>query len=147
MATTSLEDEVRAALERDPRIHHPVEIAIVVRAGVVTLRGTVGSFKQRRAAAEDAKSLEGVDEVIDELTVDVHGDVTFDDDEIRGAALQMLIWDSEVPSDAIDVKVANGWVTLKGQVRHQYQSDAAFDDVVKLHGVGGITNKIRVVTA
>lgn len=147
MTTANIEDEVRATLERDPRVRHPVEIAIAVSNGVVTLRGTVGSFKQRRAAVHGVKSLKGVSDVIDELQVDPHGDACFDDDEIRGAALQMLIWDSEVPADAVEVKVANGWVTLKGEVRHQYESDAAFEDVAKLHGVGGITNRIIVVTA
>jgi hypothetical protein len=33
------------------------------------------------------------------------------------------------------------------EVRHQHESDAAFEDVAKLEGVGGITNAIRVVTA
>jgi len=45
------------------------------------------------------------------------------------------------------VTVRNGWVTLRGEVRHQFQSDAAFEDVARLEGVGGITNEIRVVTA
>jgi osmotically-inducible protein OsmY len=46
-------------------------------------------------------------------------------DEIRGAGLQNLIWDAEVPSDSIDVKVQDGWATLKGDVSFQFQSDAA----------------------
>ena len=83
---------------------------------------------------------------MDELTVKWFGDQR-SDDELRGAALQALIWDVEVPDDDIDVKVSDGWVTLKGEVRHQFESDAAFDDVARLQGVGGITNEIRVVTA
>jgi hypothetical protein len=31
--------------------------------------------------------------------------------------------------------------------RHQSESDAAFEAVVHVPGVGGITNKIKVVTA
>ena len=52
-----------------------------------------------------------------------------------------------VPPDRVEVKVANGWLTLKGEVKHQYDSDAAFEAVSGLPGVGGITNEIRVVTA
>ena len=59
--------------------------------------------------------------------------------------LETLIWDAEVPSDAIDVKVADGWVTLKGDVDSQLQSDAAFNDVASMRGVVGLTNQIRVV--
>ena len=64
--------------------------------------------------------------------------------EIRGAALQAPIWDVEVPSDSVDVKVDDGWVTLKGNVGYQFESDAAYDDVASLYGVYGITNEIKV---
>ena len=39
----------------------------------------------------------------------------------------------------------NGWVTLKGEVDHQYQSDIAFDHVASLYGVTGVTNDIETV--
>jgi hypothetical protein len=38
-------------------------------------------------------------------------------------------------------------LTVKGEVKHQSQSDAAFDAVRRLRGIGGITNKIVVITA
>jgi osmotically-inducible protein OsmY len=69
-----------------------------------------------------------------------------DDAEIRGAALQMLMWDVEIPAELLDVHVGDGWVTLKGDVDFQYQSDDAFDDVASLMGVVGVTNEIRVTT-
>ena len=67
-----------------------------------------------------------------------------EDDEIRGVALQALIWDTDVPSDLVDVKVEDGWITLKGDVRYQFESDAAYDDISSLYGVYGVTNEIRV---
>lgn len=69
-----------------------------------------------------------------------------DDDEICGVALQLLIWDTDVPSDLVDVEVENGWVSLKGHVTYQFQSDAAYDDVASMPGVHGITNEILVST-
>ena len=36
---------------------------------------------------------------------------------------------------------------MKGEVKHQYESNAAFEAVSGVPGVGGITNEIRVVTA
>ena len=66
------------------------------------------------------------------------------DAEVRGAALQRLQWDSEIPGDAIRVSVKDGWVTLKGDVVFQFQSDEAFNRVASLHGVTGVTNEIRV---
>jgi osmotically-inducible protein OsmY len=111
----------------------------------VTLRGSVSSFRQRRAAVQTAKSVPGVRGVEDELGIDLRD--RFEDGEIRGAALQVLIWDPDVPEDRINVTVKDGWLTLKGEVRHQHESDAAFEDVSRLRGVGGITNEIKVVTA
>jgi osmotically-inducible protein OsmY len=112
--------------------------------GIVTLRGTVESFGQRRAATEDTRKVDGVCEVDDQLKVNLLGGDRRDDDEIRGAALQILIWDTEVPSDVVDVKVEDGGVTLKGDVSYQFQSDAAYDDVATLYGVVGVSNEIRV---
>ena len=139
-----LEDAVIENLDHDPRLPDSAEIAVSVADGVVTLRGTVETFSQRRAAADDAKQIEGVYEVDDQLKVNLLGADRREDDEIRGVALQALIWDTEVPSDALDVHVEDGWITLKGDVSFQFQSDAAYDDVSSLYGVYGVTNEIKV---
>jgi osmotically-inducible protein OsmY len=138
-------NEVRAALDRDPRLARPGEVAVGEQNGTVTLRGSVASFRQRRAAVEIAKSVHGVSEVVDDLSVDLLD--RRQDDEIRGSALQALMTNVGVPAGRIDVSVANGWLTLKGEVKRQSESDAAFNAVSGLPGVGGITNKIQVITA
>jgi osmotically-inducible protein OsmY len=138
-------DLVRAVLESDPRLPHADEVAVDADRGIVTLRGTVGTFAQLRAAVADARRVPGVTDVYDELDVRLLNDDRRKDAEIRGAALERLIWDTELPGEDLDVHVKDGWVTLKGDVEHQYQSDAAFDDVARLHGVTGVTNEIKVV--
>ena len=143
LTNTPLEDEVKASLARDPRIPVRPRSRYRRNAGSCGLRGTVERFSQRRAAAEDAAKIDGVYEVVNHLKVNVLGVDRREDDEIRGAALQSLIWDADVP-DSVDVSVRDGWVTLKGQVNEQYQSDAAYDDVSRLYGVYGITNEIVV---
>jgi len=145
ISTEELQSAVRASLASDPRLPYPDEIAVDAYGGVVTLRGTVGSFAQQRAASADARRTAGVDEVYDELQVRLLDDERREDAEIRGAALQRLLWDPELRSDYVDVHVRDGWVTLKGEVDHQYQSDDAFDHVAGLRGVTGVTNKIKVV--
>jgi hypothetical protein len=40
----------------------------------------------------------------------------------------------------------NRGATLEGEVRHQHQSDAAFAATSGTAGVGGITNRITVVS-
>jgi hypothetical protein len=44
--------------------------------------------------------VEGVYEVINHLKVNLRGADRREDDEIRGAALQNLIWDAEAASDS-----------------------------------------------
>ena len=142
--STPLEKDVIARLADDARIADAAEIAVAGDGGIVTLRGTVGRFSQRRAAEHDARGVEGVYEVINHLKVDLLGADRREDDEIRGAALQSLIWDAEVPSDSIDATVQDGWVTLRGDVSYQFESDAAYADVSRLYGVAGVTNEIKV---
>jgi osmotically-inducible protein OsmY len=84
--------------------------------------------------------------VRDELNVRLLDEWTREDAEIRGVALQILMWDIEVPAESLDVKVKEGWITLEGTVNYQYESDAAYDDIASLYGVFGITNAIKVIT-
>jgi osmotically-inducible protein OsmY len=145
IANDRLEQAVRESLTEDPRIPYPDEIAVETYDGMVTLRGTVGSFAQDRAAVANARRTRGVYDVYDELQVRLLNRDRREDAEIRGAALQRLIWDPELISDYLDVEVKAGWLTLKGEVDYQYQSDKAFDHAASLHGVTGVTNDIKVV--
>lgn len=138
-------DQIRATLERDDRVPHPAEVAVSERHGTVTLRGSVGTPHQRRAIVKIARTVPGVLSVDDELSLDPRD--RWQDNEVRGAALQALMSNDAVPADRIDVTVANGWLTLKGEVKHQRENDAAFESVSALPGVGGITNEIKVITA
>ncbi len=142
---TLIGDEIRAQYVRDPRIPHPGEVAVSERAGAVTLRVTVTTPHQRHAAVEIAKSVRGVREVYDELSVDPRD--RWEDAEIRGAALQALMSSPGVPADQVEVRVDDAWLTMKGEVKHQHESDAAFEAVSQVPGVGGITNTITVITA
>jgi osmotically-inducible protein OsmY len=140
-----IEADVLAELNADPRLPSPSEIAVKAYDGAVALRGTVGSFAQRRAAGADAGKIQGVYDVDNQLQVRLLDSYAREDAEIRGAALQSLMLDSAIPSGALDVHVTDGWLTLKGEVDYQYQSDYAFDDVSKLFGIVGITNEIKVI--
>jgi osmotically-inducible protein OsmY len=141
----SIADQIKVALASDPRIHHPAEVAVSERAGTVTLRGTVASLHQRRTVVEIAGAASGVATVDDQLHIDPRDH--YQDDEVRGAALQALMSNAAVPADRLDVRVSAGWLTLKGAVKRQSESDAAFASVSGLVGVGGVTNEIKVVTA
>src|ERR1700742_2175715 len=90
-------NDVRNELAADPRLPYPDEIAIEAYDGIVTLRGTVGSFAQQRAAVVDARRTRGVVDVYDALEVRLLNEDRRRDAEIRGAALQRLAWDASLP--------------------------------------------------
>ena len=114
-----------------------------VRPGTLTLRGVVETFRQRHAAIDDVRQIEGVSGIDDQLEVKLGPMDRREDDEIRAAALQALIRDSEVPTESIDVSVRDGWVTLTGYVEYEPQRIAAFDRVATLDGVMGVSNEIK----
>jgi osmotically-inducible protein OsmY len=136
-------DGVRARYRENAVLPHPDSVAISEHDGTVTLRGTVSSLHQRRVAKDVAQSVPGVRNVMDELSIDPLDN--YQDHEIRGAALQALILSDDVPDDRIDVGVSAAWITLKGEVKHQADSNAAFEAVGGLPGAGGVTNAIKVV--
>jgi uncharacterized membrane protein YbhN (UPF0104 family) len=68
------EREVRAALERNPSVVNPTDISVSGDGASVTLRGVVPSSEQGDAAVQTAKSLPGVDEVVDQLEVQLRDD-------------------------------------------------------------------------
>ena len=138
---------IRAMFHDDDRLPAPDAIAVEAFSGDVILRGTVGSLPQARAAVNDARRTRGVLNVSNELEVRILKGDRREDAEIQGAALQRLIWDPEVPADYIDVSVKDGWVTLRGEIDYQFQSDAAFDHVATLRGVTGVTNHLKVTEA
>ena len=145
MPETQVTDEIRARYRGDARLPHHAEVAVSEKAGTVTLRGTVRSLHQRRVAIDIAKSVGGVSAVKDELVVDPRDH--WDDDQVRGAALQALVSRADVPDGMVEIHVADGWLTLSGQVKRQEESNAAFEAVSGLPEVGGVTNKIQVITA
>jgi osmotically-inducible protein OsmY len=142
-----IQDDVRNALADDPRIPYVNAIAVDAYGDTVTLRGTVGSFAEQRAAVADARRTRGVSDVYDELQLRLLDHDRREDAAIRGAALQRLMWDPQLVAGYLDVEVKDGWVTLKGDVDYQFQSDRAFDHATSLYGVTGVTNEIKVTQA
>ena len=141
-----IENDVRAALERDPRIKRPELITVSVdEIGTVVLRGAVGSLPQRHAAAHDARQIDGVFEVIvDGLEVHPPVGPIRGDDEVRAAVMQHLRSDPRIRSTHIRVSVMHGHVTLKGYVREETEYVAAAEVAASVSGVVGVTDQLEI---
>jgi len=135
--------DVNDELFWDPKIDSE-EIAVSTKDGVVTLRGTVGSYRQRREAQKAAERVWGVKEVDSELEVRILTEHRRDDAELRGDVLQALMLDSLVPI-SVDATVKNGLVTLNGAVDWQYQRDEAEFVAGNIVGISDVYNEIQLV--
>jgi osmotically-inducible protein OsmY len=143
MTNPDLQRNVTDELYWDPKIDSE-EIAVSTKDGVVTLRGTVGSFRQRREAQRAAERVWGVKEVDSELEVRMLTEHRRDDAELRGEVLQALMLDSLVPI-SVDATVKNGLVTLNGAVDWQYQRDEAEFVAGNIVGISDVYNEIQLV--
>jgi osmotically-inducible protein OsmY len=125
----------------DPKVDSE-EIAVSADAdGTVTLRGTVGSFRQKSEAERAAERVWGVTTVHNKLDVRILGKRKREDAEMRGDVLQALVLDSVVPT-TVDAKVDDGWVSLTGTAEFQYQRGEAAFVAGNVHGVFGVDNEI-----
>jgi osmotically-inducible protein OsmY len=107
----------------DPKIDNEA-IAVSADDGKITLRGTVGSLREKREARKAAQRVYGVTSVDNQLQVKLMNDQKRDDADLRGDVLQALMLDSLVPK-TVDAKVKDGFVTLTGTADWQYQRDEA----------------------
>ena len=107
----------------DPKVDNSA-IAVSADDGKITLRGTVGSLREKREAKKAAERVFGVVALDNQLQVRLLNDDKRGDAELRGDVLQALMLDSLVP-ETVDAKVDNGFVTLTGTAKWQYQRDEA----------------------
>ncbi len=138
-----LKQHVENAFEWEPSLDAS-DIAVAVDEGVVTLRGTVGTYAEKLAAEKIALRLFGTKGVANDLEVHIANGQDRTDTEIAQAAAAALKWNSTAGIDRVMVAVTNGWIRLSGTVDWHYQREAAARAVRELTGVKGIINNIAV---
>jgi osmotically-inducible protein OsmY len=143
MNDRDLRHRVEVELDFDPSIDSSC-IGVAVHRGVVTLTGHVPSVWQKMAAERAAWRVKGVKAIAEEIEVRLPADKKLSDDAIAERAVNILAWSWSVPSDAIRVKVQDGWVTLTGEVEWHFQRSAAEREVRRLSGVTGVVNGIEL---
>ncbi len=118
-------------------------IAVFADDGRITLRGTVGSLREKREAEKAAQRVFGVVSVESQLQVALMEDEQRADAELRGDVLQALVLDGLVPK-TVDAQVEDGLVTLTGSAQWQYQRDEAERVASNIVGALDVVDEIEL---
>jgi osmotically-inducible protein OsmY len=140
MTDDELRRDVAAELSWDPRVDSQA-IGVSAAGGVVTLRGTVASLRQKRAAGNAAARVRGVTAVGNDLWVQIPEAGRPDDEDLRGDVREALMLDGSVPM-TVDAQARDGLVTLTGTARWHCQREAAESRAACVPGVAGVDNAI-----
>jgi osmotically-inducible protein OsmY len=118
-------------------------ITVTADDGHVVLGGTVNYFHEKWNAGEDARRINGVREVVNEIDVDTAQRTVLDDD-LAKSARAALDANGLVPKGLVSVDVSDGWVAMSGNVHHYYERQAAEHVVRHLRGLAGFTDDVTV---
>jgi hyperosmotically inducible protein len=123
-----------------------------VHDGNVTLTGKVNSSVDKSLAGELIKSLDGVKDVNNELSVmkqysdedskDLSDSLT--DSKVATVVKTRLLFSADVSGSDINVDVANGVVTLKGTVSSDAERDLALAIAKNTDDVKDVVDELRV---
>ena len=139
-----LQKDVQDAIKWEPLLN-AAEIGVIAEDGVITLTGTVNSYAKKLEAEGAAKNVAGVKAVVEKIEIkypSAYGKKT--DTEIALEVLEALKFNWEIPNDKVKIKVENGWITLDGELRWNYQKEAAKTAIKDLTDVMGVTNNIKI---
>jgi osmotically-inducible protein OsmY len=115
-----------------------------VKNGVVTLAGFVRSYLQKYDAERDAKRVNGVLAVANDLEVRLPAIHQKPDPEIAREVVQEIKSELPYSHTLIKVVVNSGWVTLEGDVEWNYQKERAEAAARRAKGVKGVSNFIMI---
>lgn len=138
-----VQQDILTELTWDARVQAN-EIGVAVRNGVVVLTGWVESVARRSAAERAAQRVRGVRAIANDIEVRLPATADRTDGDIAAAVRRALDWDALVTAERINVSVARGAVTLRGEVEWEYQKREAERAVHRLTGVRSVTNLLVV---
>ena len=142
MANDRLRAQVAAELSWDPRVDSK-DITVSADGRMVTLHGTVSSFRQKREADNAARRVYGVTGISDYLEVCIPGRDRRADADLRADVRQALALNDLIPA-TVQASVEAGVVTLSGVAAWQFQRDEAELACAAVPGVTGVDAAISL---
>ncbi|MDY7108424.1 MAG: BON domain-containing protein [Planctomycetota bacterium] len=135
-----IENAVTTELGQDDGVPaHLVDI--VSKDGVVELSGSVDTLLAKERAVKIAQSVKGVRAVVNRIEVNV---IERPDEKIRSDVRQAFLLDPAADSYEVDVRVADGVVTLEGTVESWAERSLCRTIAKSVRGVRDVVNNIEV---
>ena len=138
-----IKEDVIRELRWDLQITDPDAIGVAVTDGAVTLSGHTPTYAEKLAAARAAERVYGVKAVANDLKVQLPG-MPRDDSEIAAAIAHVLDNNVQIPGGQVHARVQNGWVTLEGNVKYDFQRREVERMVRNIRDVVGVTDLVTV---
>jgi hyperosmotically inducible protein len=140
---SELQRRVKEELRLEPGLD-PSGIAVEVRDCAITLQGHIRSYPEKVAAERAAARVRRLQQLINRLRVELPPGDERSDAVLADEAARVLSWDALVPAGRVHVTVAEGCLTLEGEVDRAQQSEAAEQAVLPLIGVKDVENRITI---
>jgi osmotically-inducible protein OsmY len=120
------------------------DIGVSVKNGVVALTGFVHGYSQKLQAETDAKRVNGVLGVANDIEVRIASVDARPDPEIARDVIAQLKLELPYSHESLKAVVKKGWVTLEGNAEWNYQRTAAESAALRVSGVLGVSNFIKL---
>jgi len=143
MKNEELQKAVLDAIKWEPLLHEAV-IDVTAVDGIVTLSGTVNNFSEKSDALLAAQSVAGVKAVVEHMEIQLNNTLKPTDADIAAEVVNALKLNWQIPADSIKVEVEDGWITLTGSVKWNFQKLIVSNIAKNLIGVKGLVNSISI---
>jgi osmotically-inducible protein OsmY len=144
-ADRAIHRRVLDRLRVDPVVDE-LDVGVEVDDGVVTLTGTVSTWKRREAAARAAHEVPGVRDVANDIEVRLPGMRGRTDADVAAAVRAALDEEPGLDATAITTTVSGGVVMLTGTVRGAAEVEVAESCLREISIVRGIVNRLSLRT-
>ena len=135
--------DIAAELKFEPSVN-ATQIGVTVSEGVVTLFGQVDNYLEKIHAEKASQRVSGVKGLAMEIEVKLPSLSKRSDSDIAHSIDNVISWSTMVPKEHIHIKVEDGWVTLSGYVKWNYQRLILTGALSHLLGVTGLSNQIEI---
>ncbi len=139
----SIQCQIEKALETCHALEG-AKIDVTVMNGAATLTGYADKFFKKEIARKIAKEVEGVTLVAEAIVIVLDEADKISDIDIKAIITERFKKNFSAAYKEINIRVRDGYVGLKGQLKWNYQKQLAEECISDVEGIKGIENTIFI---